>query len=296
VRDVGTIGEPGHTQVPPEWAALSLGHLAGALMVIGAPDTGKSTLARYLYRRLCATHERVAFIDGDIGQATLGPPTTMTLVVRRAGEDGFPPAGPHTRFFVGDTSPRGHLLPMLIGLHKLVGRAREMGAAATVLDTTGLVDRAQAGGVLKQAKVDLLQPTAVLALQRSTELEHLLGPLRRSARTRVVDLPVPAAVRLRDVSARRGHRAQMFRRYFATAGLLEVPLTDLAVFPHPTLHPGQLLALEEVDGFALALGVVVENDRLSNTLLLRTPARSLDGVDAMRVGQLVLDPHTCQER
>jgi len=274
---------------------LSLGHLAGTLMVVGAPDTGKSTLARYLYHRLCAIHERVAFIDGDIGQATLGPPTTMTLVVRQASEDGFPPAGPPTRFFVGDISPRGHLLPMLIGLHKLVGRAREMGATATVLDTTGLVDRAQAGGVLKQAKVDLLQPVAVLALQRSTELEHLLGPLRRSARTRVVDLPVPAVVRPRDVSARRGHRAQMFRRYFAAAGLLEVPLTDLAVFPHPALHPGQLLALEEVDGFALALGVVVEHDRLSNTLLLRTPARSLDGVDALRVGQLVLDPHTCQE-
>lgn len=282
-------------EVPPAWERLNVDGLAGPLMVIGGTDTGKSTFARYLYHRLCRLHDRVAFIDGDVGQATLGPPTTMTLVVRSPGEEGFPPSGPRYRVFIGDCSPRGHLLATVIGLHKLVRRAADLGATVTIIDTTGLIDRAQAGGVLKQAKVELIRPQVVFALQRGTELEYMLLPLRRSGRTRVVDVPMAPAVRSRDVSRRRAHRAEMFRRYFADAGVLEVPWGRMAVFPAPTFRPGQLVALEDAEGFALALGVVTEVDPRARTVRLRTPAATLDGVDAIRLGSLSLDPETGQE-
>ncbi len=289
------MGELEKIEVPPNWEQLRLDDLSGTLMVVGAPDTGKSIFARYLYRRLCAYHERVAFIDGDVGQASLGPPTTMTLVVRQSDDNGFPPDGPRVRFFVGSNTPRGHMLSTLIGVHKLARRAREMGATATVLDTTGLVSREQAGGVLKQAKVDLLEPTAVFAIQRGVELEHLLVPLRRSARTLVIDLPVAPAVRLRDIAARRAHRAAAFRQYFAGAEVLEVAWPRLAVIPVPAFSRGRLIALEDVQGFALALGIVVEADPARRTVRLRTPVRSLEGVDALRLGSLWLDPETCCE-
>ena len=282
-------------QIPPAWERLTLEGLSGPLMVIGATDTGKSTFARYLYCRLCRFHERVAFVDGDVGQSSLGPPTTMTLVVRQPGEETFPPSGPRYRVFIGDCSPRGHLLSTVIGLYKLVRRAQDLGTTAIVVDTTGLVDRAQAGGVLKQAKVELIRPAVVYALQRGTELEYMLLPLRRSRRTRVVDLPISPAVRPRDVATRRAHRAEMFRRYFEGAGLLEVPWGRMAVFPAPTFRPGRLVALEDVEGFALALGVVVEIDPRARTVRLRTPLPTLDGVDAIRLGSLSLDPDTGQE-
>jgi polynucleotide 5'-hydroxyl-kinase GRC3/NOL9 len=282
-------------QVPPEWGRLTLKNISGTLMVIGAPDTGKSTFSCYLYRRLCATHTRVAFIDGDIGQSTLGPPTTMTVVIGQPGDAAFPPGGPRHRFFVGDNSPRGHMLPTLIGTYKLARYAQKHGATVTIVDTTGLVDRSQGGGALKRAKVDLLRPTTVFALQRRKELEHLLVPLRRSGRTRVVDLPVSPAVRPRDVSARRAHRAYMFRQYFSGAGTLEVAWSRLAVMPAPIFKRGQLVALEDVEGFALEIGVVLQEDPASRTLLIRTPARTLDDVDAIRVGDLILDPSLCPE-
>ncbi len=149
--------------------------------------------------------------------------------------------------------------------------------------------------MLKQAKVELIRPAVVYALQRGTELEYMLLPLRRSRRTRVVDLPVSPAVRPRDVATRRAHRAEMFRRYFDGAGLLEVSWGRMAVFPAPTFRPGQLVALEDVEGFALALGVVVEIDPRARTVRLRTPAVSLEGVDAIRLGSLSLDPETGRE-
>ena len=282
-------------EIPPAWERITLSALSGTLLVVGAPDTGKSTFARYLYRRLCTAHERVAFVDGDVGQATLGPPTTMTLALGWPGDDAFPPAGARFRVFVGDVSPRGHMLPMLVGAHKLVERARHEGATAIVFDTTGLVDQAHGGGALKRAKVDLLRPSVVVGIQREVELEHLLVSLRRSRRTRVIDLPSSRATQRREVPVRRDHRASCFGRYFRDARPLEIAWQRLAVFPAPVFSPHRLVALEDIDGFVLALGIVASADLARKVVTLYTPLRSVAGVDLIRLGDLAVDPRTFRE-
>lgn len=292
---VGGLSSVVNIEIPPYWEQLDLEGLSGVLMVVGAPDTGKTTFARYLYTRLCALHERVAFIDGDIGQASLGPPTTMTLALRQPGETGFPPGGPRVRVFVGATSPRGHMLPTVIGAHKLARRAGELGAAATVLDTTGLVAPEQGGPALKHAKVDLLEPTAVFAIRRGDELEPILGPLRRWGRARVVELPAVPAVRPRDPLTRRAHRARLFARYFADAYPLEISWARMAVFPAPAFDRYRLVGLEDRRGFALALGLVLEADPARKTILLLTPAHSLSEATAIRVGDVWVNPETGED-
>jgi polynucleotide 5'-hydroxyl-kinase GRC3/NOL9 len=284
-----------HIDIPPAWERITLAALGGTLLVVGAPDTGKSTFARYLYRRLCAHHERAAFVDGDIGQAVLGPPTTMTLALGEPGDDQFPPTGPRFRAFVGDVSPRRHMLPTVIGAHRLVHKAREEGATVVVFDTTGLVDPAQGGGALKLAKVMLLRPDAVVGIQRGNELEHLLVPLRRSQRTRVIDLPAARAARRRDVPVRQGHRSACFRRYFEGARPLETIWQRLAVFPRPAFTPHRLVALEDGEGFALGLAIVTASDPIRSAVALHTPLPSLDGVDSICMGDLALDPHSFVE-
>jgi polynucleotide 5'-kinase involved in rRNA processing len=74
-------------EILPAWEQLGLQSLNGILMVVGASDAGKSTFGRYLFRRLCASSAGVAYLDGDPGQGSLGPPTTMTLALAREGED-----------------------------------------------------------------------------------------------------------------------------------------------------------------------------------------------------------------
>ena len=177
--------------IPPEWAQLDLQGLSGTLMVVGPPDVGKSTFARYLFRRFCAVFPCVAYLDGDPGQSTLGPPGTMTLALAEKGDETFPPKGRIWRGFVGSVSPAGHMLPVLICAARLAEAARDAGAQVIVYDTTGLIDPSRGGIYLKLAKIDLLRPAVLFAIQRKQEMSALVLPLQRSRRLQLIELTPP---------------------------------------------------------------------------------------------------------
>jgi polynucleotide 5'-kinase involved in rRNA processing len=52
-------------EILPEWERIDTLQLQGTLLVVGAPDVGKSTFARYLYQRLQESNRRAAYLDGD---------------------------------------------------------------------------------------------------------------------------------------------------------------------------------------------------------------------------------------
>jgi polynucleotide 5'-hydroxyl-kinase GRC3/NOL9 len=282
--------------IPSTWQRLDLAGLRGTLMILGGTDTGKSTFARYLFLELCRLGRRTAYLDGDVGQSTLGLPATMTIALcDRDGPPTFPPDGPRAVFFVGDVSPRGHMLPVVVGAHKLQAWACRRGAEVTVMDTTGLIDPTAGGGALKQWKIELLQPTTLFALARGAELEHVLWPLRRRKDLRLHELPVAREAREKVREARIAHRTERFRRYFAGAGLLSVSLNRLPVVGLSGPFRDRLLAFQDEAGFAVGLGVVQDLDPAQRTLSVRTPLPGLDGVASLRMGELRLDPASGQQ-
>jgi polynucleotide 5'-hydroxyl-kinase GRC3/NOL9 len=282
--------------VPGTWAQLAVERLGGTLLVVGAPDVGKSTFARYLYGRLCGAAVRAAFLDGDPGQSALGPPTTMTLAFGEAGDVCFPPQGQAYRSFVGAVTPQGHTFPLLVGAARLVQAARAAGADAVIYDSSGLVDLAAGGVALKQVLVDLLRPSAVVAIQRGRELESLLAPLRRSQQVQVVDLRPSSAARRRDTSERRAYRAAQFAAYFRSGQSVEVDWSRMLVLPTPGFAPNRLVALENRDGFVLGLGIVLDRDAKARRVMLHTPLGSLYGVDTLRLGDVVVDLETFRDQ
>jgi len=304
-----------HIHVPDEWKQVSPESLKGTIMVIGRSDSGKTTFACYLFEELCRYHERVGFLDCDMGQSTLGLPTTMTLALSTPGDDTlarprgkilplrrasvseatFPPRGEVVSYFVGSTSPRGNMLPTVIGAYKLQRKAQELGAEAIVVDTTGLVDRAAGGGALKQWKVELLEPSALIGIERGAELEHILWPWRWDKRVRVFELPVCKSVTEKARVDRIAYRESQFRSYFEHAHMLMVPIGAVVAFEIEKMTGSRLLALQNQQGFALALGVAKAYDRDTRTLAVITPLPSLEGVSSIRFGSLNLDPATGQE-
>lgn len=264
-------------------------------MVIGASDTGKSTFARYLFRRLAEHYPRVGFLDCDVGQSSLGLPTTLTLALTTSTTRDGPIQNERRAYFVGATSPRGHMLPVVVGAHKLQRRALRWGVGALAVDTTGLVDPAAGGGALKQWKIELLGPSTVFALARGMELEHILWPRRRDPRVRVIELPAPRAATERPREDRIRRRAERWKEYFSQATAVPLALTRLSVFGLEAMAPNRLLALQDEDGFALGLGVVLHYDPHTQTATICTPLPSLKGVASVRLGTLRLEPATGRE-
>jgi polynucleotide 5'-hydroxyl-kinase GRC3/NOL9 len=189
---------------------------AAVAMLIGGLDSGKSTLSRELAGAALASGRTVAYLDADVGQKVVGPPTAATLRMLRDPSDLEPEklSIPDALYFVGATSPQGQLLPLVVGTARLLARARAWGADLVVVDTGGLVSGVY-GQLLKYHKVELLQPDVVIGLQRGEELDPLLGIIQRFFPCEVVALPVPPQIRPTSVDERARHREEAFGRYFS---------------------------------------------------------------------------------
>ncbi len=281
--------------VPSQWDEIDFQAHTGVLMIVGAPDVGKTTFCRYVYQRLCAFPLVIAYLDGDPGQSTLGPPATMTLALSAPADDSFPPQDQLWRSFVGSVSPAGHMLQVLTGAARLVRVAKEKDAQVIIYDTSGLIEPAAGGTSLKLAKIDLLRPTVLFALQRNQELDSLLQPLWRSKRVQVIILPPAPHARQRTIAMRQDHRARQFAEYFANALTLEVYWPQIAILPSLRFTNNCLVALENSDGFTIGLGIIKQVDYQSKKVQILTPVASLNTIDAIRVGDLTLDLETFRD-
>ena len=280
-------------EVPDAWNGLDVSRWRGNILIFGASNSGKSSFARHLYTRLLSTHRRVGYLDADVGQSSLGPPTTMTISISGEDKEGFPPTGPSRMCFVGTNTPCGHVHTVLIALYRMLLFSIQQQVGALVVDTTGLVDPVHGGTDLKWGKVELFRPCHVVAFQGRGDLEPLLVPLRRLSGVRLHEMSVDDVVRRRSADERRAYRAARYREYFRDARRIPLPYTDLAVFPEAQFVPGRLVGLEGRDGFTLALGLVERANE--QVVWLRTPWTGRRKVGALRLGDLRLDETTFQE-
>jgi len=291
-----------------------------SVMVLGSGDVGKSTFARWLGERLVAAGRSVALIDSDLGQKIIGPPATVTHGRAAPAGDGRALQLADIQF-VGRTHPIGVAASVLAGLARL--RAAAV-ADVVVIDTCGLVSGA--GLELKQAKLDLIAPELVCALEKAGELAPLLQGNRHR---RIVRLRPAGRVRPKSSAERRAARAAAFAAHFCTgrAITLEVdrlafqrsPLfvgtpvaVDGAVYaerigsavvavapPGAPAPPGTrrlrhdfarslLCGLAGDDGRGLALGLIEEIDFARRTLTVTTAAEA-DAIRTVRLGDLYVD-------
>lgn len=132
-------------------------HDNGIVLLLGATDTGKSTLARQLWAKT-----RGEVVDGDLGQAWIGPPT---LLSRGAPGKGDRPAKLSDAMFIGSTHPAHHALEVVHGTSLLAHRARR----PCVVDADGFVSGSLARA-MKSALLATLRPDVLVLLERDREL------------------------------------------------------------------------------------------------------------------------------
>jgi polynucleotide 5'-kinase involved in rRNA processing len=187
----------------------------GTVVMLGGLDSGKTTLGRRIARAAVEAGRIVAFLDSDLGQSTVGPPSTVGLKLcrdvadleteRLAQADGL--------YFVGSTSPQGNLLPLVSGTALLLRRAQEAGAELVILDTTGMVSGVY-GQLLKFHKLELTHPDVVIGLERGEELQPLIGIISRFFAAEVLSVPVDPDVVPTSAEQRAANREGSMARYF----------------------------------------------------------------------------------
>lgn len=265
----------------------------GIAMLIGGLDTGKTTLGRAIAAAGLRQGRTVAYLDADLGQKVVGPPTTVGLRVIGSAADLEPEAlsRPDAIAFVGATSPQGQLLPLVVGASRLLDRVLEDGVELIVVDTSGMVSGVY-GQMLKYHKIEMLRPDVVIGLQRGAELDPLLGIVRRFFASDVISLPVHPDVRPTSVEERARAREASIRRYFAeplqrwrikpTVFMPALP----ALFDQAQLDR-LLVGLSDGKGDSIGLGYL---EYSGHEELLRLVSPVADAPKALKLGSVRLEP------
>lgn len=262
----------------------------GVIMIIGAADSGKTTLARLLLRDAVAAGRTVAFVDADIAANTVGPPACVGLRwINTVGDLDDLSRSDDLRF-VGATHPQGVVLPHVVAATALVNRARSQ-AEFVVLDTTGVVSGV-VGQTLKYHLVELIEPALIIVMQRGSELEPTIGMLQRFLGARVAKVaPEEAGPPLSPLERRDSRRA-------AFRDALAEPMQRWVVSSHvfaPTLPDGfdatrlhdMVVGVQDGAGRCFGLGVLDDRDGI-----IHVATGFGEAMKGLRLGSIRLDPTT----
>ncbi len=272
-----------------EGTLRELQRIKGTAVILGATDSGKSTLARYLVEGLVVKGEKVCLVDADVGQSTLGLPGTISMKLFRAAID-VRTYRFRKMFFVGQTNPAKRISLMIKGTMKMATLCGK-DSVVTLVDTTGLIS-GKAGEALKTGKIKAIGPDHIIALQREGELEPLLDHF---SEIRIHRLGVSVKARVRTASERAAYRRRKLDDYFSRPAVSDFRLLEReAKFTHrgrscelrSGLFPeGTVIGLNH-DDETLALGLVAEVE--NHAAIFRSPLSSLKRVDGVEFGDMSL--------
>jgi polynucleotide 5'-hydroxyl-kinase GRC3/NOL9 len=285
---------------PKEWYALLdvFKEKKGIAILLGATDTGKSTLANFLIFNLCQQGLKVALVDADIGQSFLGPPATIGFSVFKSDPDWQLVLTPPEIFFVGSITPEGHFPIHLKGVKRMADKAASHGVDVILVDTTGFV-LGEKGIELKRRKIDLISPRFILALQKSDELEPILEHYKENALPRILRLPLSEQVRPRSMEERRIYRTDKFQEYFKHSVIHEFAIEELQIEgevldPNGETLPldwalkinGLLIGLKDSNDETLALGLTKNYVVEKKIVRVSTPLREIERAKTIQLSSL----------
>jgi len=245
-----------------EDAVELLASQSGAVLLVGATDVGKSTLAVAAANAALRGGRRAAILDADLGQGEVSPPGTLGIVRLEEPVASLAEIKPRAMAFVGDTSAYGHLLSVVQGTRRLLTHSLDRGDDVVYVDTSGLVHGRMAEK-LKLTKLTVLNPSLVVVVERQGELERLARLLAGQTTAPVVRVRSATEVRTKSPVYRRVQRANHFRRHFEHARPLELSAGQLQVLDG-WVYTGTALPARQLRTLSAGLGVPVPHGEVTD--------------------------------
>ena len=261
----------------------------GTIVLLGGIDTGKTSFGLSIAEAARARGISVGYVDADLGQSTIGPPTCVGLKFCNSLEvvDADTVGTADELGFVGATSPESHLLPHVTQTARLVTHARDAGCEIVIVDTSALISGVYAE-MLKYYKLDLIRPDKIIGFQRGEELDPILGVASRFLPAEVTALKVESAIIERSAEERLKAREARLASYFqpplsrwrvkTTVFMPAIPPeTDLAKLD------GLVVGLENGKGKCTGIGFL-EYEKQENVLRMVSPVA--EGANGLRLGSI----------
>lgn len=272
-----------------EWEGLleKLKQQRGTAILIGATDSGKSTLTKYLVEKLIRENIKVSVVDADIGQSTLGLPGTISMRVF-SNEKDIENFRFERMFFVGSTNPAKRISMVIDGSKRMVDFCKEK-SEIIIVDTTGLIS-GEIGRALKIGKIRAIKPEHIIAVQRNDELEHILNLIKGILIHRI---RASSLAKGRDRENRVHYRKKKFLDYFDMKEISEFLLNqnDVRFFYNSKpfnlregdFKKGTIIGLNH-NADTMGLGAVVEI--IDDSVIFKSPIKSLKGINRVLFGDI----------
>ncbi len=200
----------GESTVPVAWkeAAQVLQRQRGVCVIVGEVDSGKSSLCTFLANKCLEDTGKVGVVDADVGQADIGPPTTISSSVVQAPIIGLHKAAAEISFFIGDTSP-SFVPDKVVTLATRLKKRMTSSADTVLVNTDGWLTEFNALRH-KQLLLEEIQPDLVIGLSRS---DQAIDPLLDRAKFASLRLPSSPFARIRSKEERKKAREAGYRRF-----------------------------------------------------------------------------------
>lgn len=224
------------------------------ILVLGAPDCGKSTFVRDAVSAVTQAGRSAAIVDCDLGQSEIGPPGTIGAARVAAGAEIRPlrdlpvAAG----YFIGAISPNRHLLDVCVGATQAARAIKKSRPDLVLVDTDGFVH----GGAARHFKrrlCEMLLPQVVVALTRGNEIDPLISAFRNMDTPEVWRIPVAEAVQRKTPATRATRRTARFLAALDGAEPLTFSLDGIALLG-TILGTGEALAFHLLQFLSQSLG------------------------------------------
>jgi polynucleotide 5'-hydroxyl-kinase GRC3/NOL9 len=242
--------------IPTGWreACQIAAQISGVVMVLGAVDSGKSTLSTLLANELFRQGRNVTLIDGDVGQAKVGPPTTISMSHVRQRSFDLQRLSPEVSLFIGDTSPS--IVPDKVsrGLVRLRDLAREI-SELVIVNTDGWVSGDEALRH-KSGLLESMRPDLVIGIDVGFDNDRLLD----YPDCTVLRLARSSHARVRGREERKKARESGYKRFLSGAELVSLSLGQVKLRRFNSHFQMKLHGSENLRG--LIAGLLDDEDRL----------------------------------